>query len=145
MATDQYRVCSNCRHRRQAAGRLFDALHGIVQGKKARCSECDASTHLELTFDFGLSSPHRYKVLDAFLPKRRLKWQRGKSTVEPYTFLVIVESADEGYRDVWLPYWHVVTDHRGHPRAKYGQWAPFIWDVRFASLVRQAKAKGYKV
>ena len=145
MATDRYWVCSTCEHRQGAAGRLFDNLRDIVQGKKARCSECGKSSHLELTFGFGLSSPHRGKVLDAFLPKPLSKWPHGKSTVEFYPFLVIVKSIDEGYRSVWLPYWHVVTNHRGHPRVKYGQWAPFIWDRRLASLVGQAKAKGYKI
>lgn len=149
MATEKYNVCSvrSCGHREWVA-RLFDALNDISKGKKSKCSECGGKSYLELEFDFSRGKyPHQCKVLDAFLPKID-KWTDGKGNKFErsfYPFLVIVQSIDEGYRSVWLPYWHIDKDRRGKLFYKYGQWASFIRERRFASLVSQARAKGYKI
>jgi hypothetical protein len=111
------------------------------------CSKCSAKTHLELEFGFGLGAhPHKCKVLAAFLPERLdNSWPEGGFTRSFYPFLVIVKSIDESYRSVWLPYWHIDKPKRGKSIYKYGQWASFISERPFASLVRQARAKGYKI
>jgi hypothetical protein len=84
--------------------------------------------------------------LAAFLPKRLdNSWPEGKSQRSFYPFLVIVKSIDERLRSIWLPYWHIDKPKRGKPFYKYGQWASFISERPFASLVRQARAKGYKI
>ena len=148
MATGRYNVCHShsCRSR-QWVDRLFDAIYDISQGKKARCSKCGKISRLELEFGFGLGAyPHKCRVLAAFLPKRLdNSWREGKYRRSFYPFLVIVKSIDEGYRSVWLPYWHLDKDRQGHVRVKYGQWASFVSERPFASLIRQAKAKGYKI
>jgi hypothetical protein len=101
---------------------------------------------LEFEFDLGKSS-HLCKVLDVFLPKKIDHWKRGKSVRWFYPFLVVVESIDkrDNYRSIWLPYWHVDKNKKtGKQLKKYGQWASFVWEEPFISLIRQAKAKGYK-
>jgi hypothetical protein len=46
---------------------------------------------------------------------------------------------------MWLPYWHTDTNLKtGKISYKYGQWASFIWEGPFVSLISQARAKGYK-
>jgi hypothetical protein len=53
---------------------------------------------------------------------------------------------DEGYRSIWLPYWHIDKHFKtGKIIYKYGQWASFIAERPFISLIRQAKSKGYKI
>jgi hypothetical protein len=65
--------------------------------------------------------------------------------VKFYPFLAMVEALEEGYTSAWLPYWHVVTHINGHLERKYGQWASFMGEDALASLVKQARAKGYSI
>jgi hypothetical protein len=148
MATGRFNVCSvrSCGHREWVA-RLFDALCDIQQ-ERARCSKCGARSHLLLEFSFGNGKyPHPCKVLDVFLPKPKPRsWREGKLKRGFYPFLVMVESINEGHRSVWLPYWHIDTNRRGHiVGVKYGQWASFMRDSVLASLTDQARAKGYQI
>src|ERR1700733_3358436 len=146
MATERYNVCSarSCGNKEWVAG-LFDALRDIQRGR-LQCSKCGKKSHLELEFGFDLGkSLHRCKVLDVFLPKRIEKWPRGKFERSFYPFLVIVKSTDEGYRSMWLPYWHIDKNQKTRKTfRKYGQWASFISERPFVSLIGQARAKGYK-
>jgi hypothetical protein len=144
VATGKYNVC-NRGHREWVEITLFDALCDIQQGK-ARYCKCGGRSHLELTFEFGRGKyPHKCKVLAAFLPKRLdNSWVEGKFQRSFYPFLVIVKSIDESHRSIWLPYWHVDKPKKGASIPKYGQWASFVSERLFASLVRQARAKGYK-
>jgi hypothetical protein len=145
MATERYNVCSACGNK-QSVTTLFKALYDISRGREARCSKCDKKSVLELTFGFGRgTSPHQCKVLAVFLPKHIDRWKEGRFNRSFYPFLVIVKSKANGHRSVWLPYWHIDRRRRQNPRVKYGQWASFIRESPFASLVGQAKTKGYKI
>jgi hypothetical protein len=112
----------------------------------SRCSKCKAKTHLELIFDFGFGQyPHHCKVLDVFLPKHIDRWQQGNFRRSFYPFLVIVKAiSDRRGNSMWLPYWHI-DKNRHRTLYKYGQWASFIGSTPFVSLVRQARAKGYRI
>jgi hypothetical protein len=126
---------------------LFDALKGIASGETRNCQNCGSKMHLRLTYAFGLEAgPHEGKVLDVFLPEEIAEWpNKSGGVVRFYPFLVMVESASEGYTSAWLPYWHVVTRKDGAVERKFGQWAPFMGEDALASLVNQARVNGYKI
>src|SRR5882672_8604913 len=118
--TERYLICSICSGRKWASG-LFDALRDMAQGKQTLCSKCGPNAHrLELIFPLALAPTARYKVVHAFLPKKPDTWRRGKSKIQFYPFLVLLESLNSRHRSVWLPYWHAVTND-GRTRMKYGQ------------------------
>ena len=155
MATDRYIECGSrkCRHREWPGG-LFQTLHRF-QKRTPVCPQCGDEAHLWLEFSFGNGRyAHLCKVLDVFLPEGRpSNWREGRYRREFYPFLVIVESTEEEgvrfkkpRRSAWLPYWHIDRNRRGCiVHTKYGQWAPFMAHSAFASLVRQARKKGYRL
>lgn len=146
MATDRYMVCGDC-GTRQRAGRLFDVLRDCPLRVSHPCGKCNAATHLELVFPFGLDAgTHRGKVLGAFLPDSIVNWSSiDGSKVEFYPFLVILQSLTEGHQLVWLPYWHIITNRDSAVKTKYGQWAPFVDSDSYASMLQQARAAGYAI
>lgn len=97
---------------------------------------------LHLRFDFGLDAVGKDQVVEAaFVPRNPESWPDSLGrTVTFWPFLVITRR-EKRDRAVWLPYWHIVEDG---PRriSKYGQWAPFMDDVLFADLLRQARDSG---
>jgi hypothetical protein len=77
------------------------------------------------------------------LPNQLLSWvDEDKRPVEYYPFLVIISGIVE--RNVWLPYFHVITDG-GRKIVRWGQFAPYMPLSAFADLVRQARLKGFQV
>lgn len=147
MATDRYHVCSTCSNRRWVP-RLFDALRELASGTLPACEACGQTTHIELEFSFGLDAGrHPCKAVAAFLPKSIAAWEQGadQSRVEFFPFLVIVESLEEDYHSVWLPYWHIVTHSSAHIETKYGQWAPFIAADSYRLMVKQAREAGFDI
>jgi len=147
MATNRIKVCSipGC-GRRAWVPRLFDALSEIQEGR-ARC-ECGGKSYLLLEFSFGNGLyPHRCRVLDVFLPKPMPRsWRQGRFKRSFIPYLVIVESCGNRCQEAWLPYWHIDRNRRGEiVGVKFGQWASFLRAEVLASLMKQARAKGYKV
>ena len=155
MATDRYIECTarKCGNREWPGG-LFQSLRKFRQSTTL-CSKCGAEANLWLEFSFGNGRyAHLCKVLDVFLPEGRpLTWREGRYRRGFYPFLVMVESTEEEgvhlrkpHRSAWLPYWHIDRNRRGRiVHTKYGQWAPFMAHTAFASLVRQARKKGYRI
>ena len=145
MATSRYYICTACSDR-QWVPRLFDALRCQASTTLPPCDVCGQPTYLELRFQFGLDAgDHPCKVLAAFLPKTPATWRQeaDNSNVEFFPFLVIVESLEEGYKSIWLPYWHLVTYPDETVKTKYGQWAPFIAADLYQSMTEQARAAGF--
>lgn len=141
MATERYYTCECCD--RSYPGSLFDALVNFSMGNPI-CSDCGSQRALHLVFEFGLGAGYRHcKVLAAFLPRERCSWKvRNGGKVTFYPFLVIVET-DDGDQSCWLPYWHVAESKRKPRKTKYGQWAPFLNQSEFKSLLKQARKAGY--
>lgn len=143
MATKKLYRCQNCSVELETKS-LFDALEAISRSALTLCSQCNGQLQLELefTYSFGASGT-KCRVLDAFLPDVPPSWEapdvRG---VIYYPFLVITQP-ETGENEIWLPYWHVSTDKRGKEKKKYGQWAPSMDLSVFASLLKNARAKGY--
>ncbi|MGB8478015.1 MAG: hypothetical protein WCE63_04135 [Acidobacteriaceae bacterium] len=136
MATERSLVC-RCKAP-QYPGRLFSILHDLAtQEDHLVCESCSSPQRLHLTFDFALGAgPRRCEVLAAFLPDRIEMWLDHGMPVSFYPFLVVLRQ-ENGKRTVWLPYWHEAKE-RGKVRLKYGQWAPFMDDRLFVSLLVQA-------
>jgi hypothetical protein len=123
-------VCSEC-HYKKRAGKLLNALKNFRICKQ--CPICGRAMELLLYFDFGLDIGRtKCRVLDVFLPKRRIGW----NDVVFYPFLVVLRRGRT--RAYWLPYWHVEAG-----KEKYGQWAPFMNERSFKDLLLQARQKGY--
>jgi len=137
MATKRYFECSK-KHRASAA-QLFDSLRAIAKGKVGRCVLCGGGFSLKLDFPFGLgATKSKCTVLHAFNPRRTQTWRDAKGRrVKFYPFLVIVARHGKE-RAIWMPYWHLVYTKRGVIK-KYGQWAPFMDEHLFRSLLAQAK------
>lgn len=141
MATDRYYTCLKC-GKRSHPHRLFDAL--LDFSKSAPKCQCGEVSELRVVPPFGLEagSPD-CKVLHVFLPKPPVSWElESGNKVTFYPFLVILRRAGEKGNSGWLPYWHV-EDGGGTMKTKYGQWAPFMDDPQFESLVSQAREQGY--
>ncbi len=141
MATERYFIC-NCLQRGYCA-ELFGALRDLAELRESTCPICGATKQLHLIFQFGLDvGSLDCKVLAVFSPAGEGgKWQKKTGEIATFfPFLVVLES-DEGQK-IWLPYWHTV-EKAGHVQKKYGQWAPFIDDDAFRSLVAQAQRSGY--
>jgi hypothetical protein len=140
MATERYFVCK-C-PQPTPAGRLFDALRDIAEGRDLTCLRCETSKELHLVFQFGLEggSPE-CRVLAVFSPTGPgATWETAEGeTVTFFPFLVVLESNEQ---HVWLPYWHTV-EKSGSLQRKYGQWAPFMSPETFRSLLAQARRRGY--
>jgi hypothetical protein len=100
----------------------------------------------DLAFSFGLGAGcARCKVLHVSAPVEDdlITWTGDAGeTVTFYPFLVVLAGTDKEGRSLWLPYWHTV-EKDGSTERKYGQWAPFIDDFLFKSLVEQARASGF--
>jgi hypothetical protein len=144
MAIERFFICDN--GHKTWPDYLFDALKEVAEGNPHSCHECKGSAHLRLKFSFGLEAgPHDAKVLNVFLPDPIYKWkQKDRSIVEHYPFLVLVENIDDREIGSWWPYWHITTKGN-YVQRKYGQWAPFIGQANLASLLQQARQKGYNV
>ena len=144
MATDRFYVCPKCQTKTWIPT-LFDSLRDHAAGITHSCQTCSNGLNIELNFSFGLDAGrHPCKVLGTFLPDQIFKWDDvNGNSVEFYPFMVIVESMEEGYSSVWLPYWHLVTNKDGATAKKYGQWAPFIDSVSYANLLAKARAAGH--
>jgi hypothetical protein len=149
MPTERYFVCTKgCPE--QWAGRLFDALSAQVENDLAPCS-CGAQRYLKVGFPFAFGEKEEdhvywYRVLAAFLPKEACKWKAGDgSKVAYYPFLIVCESLDcpDPHRSIWLPYWHVVSYPDDTSATKFDQWAPHMETRFFASLIDQAREKGF--
>jgi hypothetical protein len=143
MATERYHLCTQCRNRTNTKD-LFGTLRQFVKSP-LECEACKQTLELRLGFGFGLNAGRRLcKVLDAFLPVDCPSWssERG-GQVTFFPFLVVLEYLEDMQgRGFWLPYWHV--DQLGESvKTKYGQWAPFMDDYLFESLISQARAKGH--
>jgi hypothetical protein len=111
---------------------MFDALEYFNAGTRT-CDKCGRRTELILYFDFGKRVGRtKCKVLDVFRPARRTKWDG----VTFHPFLVVLRRGRT--LAYWLPYWHT---ERG--KKYYGQWAAFLGEPMFRSLLLQAKNKGY--
>ncbi|MGD0826350.1 MAG: hypothetical protein ABR908_17345, partial [Terriglobales bacterium] len=77
-------VCSEC-HYKKRAGKLLNALKNFRICKQ--CPICGRAMELLLYFDFGLDIGRtKCRVLDVFLPKRRIGW----NDVVFYPFLVVL-------------------------------------------------------
>jgi hypothetical protein len=144
MATERFFVCSRCEVKEWAQG-LFDALRDRASNAAHQCSKCKADMELQLTLNFGLGlGPHRFKVLDAFLPDTISSWPDEKgSRVSFYPFLILLASLEEDNTKAWLPYWHLVAHPDGTLERKYGQWAACVDLDLYSSLIRNAQSKGY--
>jgi len=125
---------------------MFEALRNIANDSRLACPLCGADCHLEFEFQFALAvGNYRYRVLAAFVPERSVSWNTSVGDdVVFWPFLVILNNPSEG-NSVWLPYWHEVKSPSGAVHNRYGQWAPFMNQASFASLLAQARAKGYSV
>ena len=143
MATERYYTCK-CTDR-SYPGSLFDALVSFSAGNPT-CADCGRRKNLHLVFEFGLGAGCRHcKVLAAFLPQELCSWKADDGDkVTFYPFLVIL-ATDDGDRSCWLPYWHVAEGRRRTRKTKYGQWAPFINQAEFRSLLTQARKAGYRL
>lgn len=144
MATDRFYICTRCQTKTWIPT-LFDALRDQAEGVTHSCQTCSKGLDIELHFSFGMDAGrHPCKVLEAYLPDDIYTWcDVNGNSVEFYPFMVIVESMEEGYSSVWLPYWHLVNKKNGTIEKKYGQWAPFIDLDSYASLLAKARAAGY--
>ncbi len=142
MATERYYVCVQC-HERRNQPHLFEGLREISTSVP-RCKACGGTAELHLVFNFGLEAGSaECKVLHAFLPRDLEVWQQKDGKwVTFYPFLVVMERTDKKAQAFWLPYWHEV-EGAGTRKRKYGQWAPFVDEPLFKSLVAQAREKGY--
>jgi hypothetical protein len=141
MATQRSLVCrcKTPKHPSSLFGVLFTRA---TRADHAVCETCSGPQRLWLTFDFALGAGSRTcEVLAAFLPQRRASWpdDGGKITFHP--FLVVLRQGN-GKRTYWLPYWHEV-EKRGEVRLKYGQWAPYMDERLFVSLIGKARRAGY--
>lgn len=142
MATKRYYGCAKCPQQTYPPN-LFDALLDLSNGLVSNCAACGGFKELHLVFDFGLDAGSaECKVLHAFLPLDLVSWnQEDGKQVTFYPFLVVMERTDVKGRAFWLPYWHTVEGMAKKGR-KYGQWAPFMDEPLFKSLVAQAREKG---
>jgi DNA-directed RNA polymerase subunit RPC12/RpoP len=144
MASKVYYGCVKCQQQ-TPAGNLFDALLEISKGVESRCATCGEERQLHKIFDFGLGALRPdFKLLHAVCPRENelVAWEQDGGWITFYPFLVIMESVDEKSRAFWLPYWHIV-DRGGTKQRKYGQFAPFLEEPIFKSLLAQAREKGY--
>ena len=140
MASDTYYSCK-CPQRTYPSN-LFDALLDLSKGL-SNCAACGGTKQLHKIFDFGLGAESAEgKVLDAFLPLDLVSWEDKGKWVTFYPFLVVMERTDEKGQAFWLPYWHI-EEGAGTKLRKYGQFAPFLEEPLFKSLVAQAREKGY--
>jgi hypothetical protein len=98
---------------------------------------------LHLSFAFGLGATGTDSaVVAAYLPDPLEEWRDSEGRqVTFYPFLVITQRGGRD-RAVWLPYWHTV-EHNGGMTSKYGQWAPFMDELLFLSLMTQARQGGH--
>ena len=96
-----------------------------------------------MSFAFGLDAGGKDQVVEAaFVPEATEDWTDRQGRHATFWPFLVVARRDGRSRAVWLPYWHIVED--GKKRiSKYGQWAPFMDDHLFASLLAQARASGY--
>lgn len=142
MATERLLICQCEKPKR--AQKLFETFHHLAKrGDLPVCRDCKNRPHLRLTFPFELGAGSRTcEVLAAFLPRRLESWREAKTKklVTFFPFLVVLKQ-ENGKRTFWLPYWHEIKKH-GKPRHKYGQWAPFMSESLFISLVSQARKAG---
>ena len=142
VATESYYTCE-CRARSYPSN-LFESLIGFAK-ENPPCTDCKKRKDLHLVFEFGLGVGRCHcKVLAAFLPQDLCSWKDGNDRVTFYPFLVIVET-DDGDRSCWLPYWHIAESQCGNRKTKYGQWAPFMNQAEFRSLLTQARQAGYRL
>jgi hypothetical protein len=144
MATERHYVCPQC-STKVWVDTLFDALLAASNKATQKCSTCNKDMEFHMVFNFGLGAgPFPCKVLASFLPDQIGKWPYGKGkTIEFYPFLVITESTEEGYTSTWLPYWHIIKSGKKILERKYGQWAPFVDNESFNSLILKAQKEGY--
>jgi hypothetical protein len=120
---------------------MFKELLSLSKTRTA-CGHCGNNKELHLGFHFGLGAGDPdCRVLAVFLPHKRVSWQSKDKKITLYPFLVILKPTKRK-QSCWLPYWHV-EERNGKQRMKYGQWAPFMEKVQFASLLRQARNAGY--
>jgi hypothetical protein len=141
MGTKRLLVC-RCKTQKRP-GNLFGSLRDLAtRGNHPACEACSRPQRLQLTFNFALGAgPRTCEVLASFLLRRRESWPDDGGMVTFYPFLVVLRQ-ENGKRTVWLPYWHEVKK-RGKVRLKYGQWAPYMDERLFISLVTQARKAGY--
>jgi ribosomal protein S14 len=136
-------------HKLGLAKLMFDALRDFSESKPVSdCPACGRPRGLYRLFDFGLGARQaECKVLHAFLPREPECWQHGQEWVNFYPFLIAMEYTDGRGKTFWLPYWHTVTREGSGKREikKYGQWAPFLGEDLFRSLLAQARGKGYLI
>ena len=139
MATERYYSCK-CEELTYPAN-LFDALLDFSKAAPS-CKKCGRK-ELHVVFHFGLEGGNPdCKVLAVYIPRRLGSWRRkdhAKVTFVP--FLVILKN-DDGAKTCWLPYWHVV-ERKGKRERKYGQWAPYVNQTEFVSLLEKARKAGH--
>jgi hypothetical protein len=144
MATRKHYRCQKCGPKKHN-GRLFDALTNLAHREQVVCG-CGKPMELVLGFDLAMNEAPEEKervAVAAFLPNPLPEWTAGSSRIVLYVFLVILSNDVVG-RTVWLPYWHVVDDQKGHSKKiKWGQWSPFPWAELFTDLTIQAQRGGY--
>lgn len=141
---ERYYVCEVCQTRTWILT-LFDSFYDHANGRGQACECCSSPKNIELTFHFAMGAgSHPCKVLATFLPDQIARWPNEKGgTVEFYPFLVVVESIEEGFSSVWLPYWHIVKHKDGTIEKKFGQFAPFVESEAFSSLAAKARKAGF--
>ena len=142
MGTGRYIECTKCDNWSYPES-LFLALREIAESGSSTPCGCGARTELHLDFNFATdgSGPRQCVVRNAFLPKRRPSWKQGNQIVEFFPFLVFLEQRKPYGRAVWLPYWHVKRS-KAKRTTLFGQWAPFMGQDLYRSLLRQARAAG---
>ncbi|HUO27170.1 MAG TPA: hypothetical protein VMU61_16000 [Candidatus Aquilonibacter sp.] len=86
--------------------------------------------------DFQLGAGgDEYRVINAFIPEKLESWLgEDEEEVTFFPFLVVLERAADSKRFYWLPYWHLVGRN-----ARHGQYATFLDQAQFDSLVTQAQ------
>lgn len=134
-------VCLEC-GRSTEPRRKFEALRDTAEGRPPEpCGSCGSPTELQLTFAFALGAGAlECRVLGAFLPSDISEWEDAGAKVQFFPFLVVLEDVRDGGRNVWLPYWHLLThDHK--VRRKYGQWAPFLSEGAYIEPMQQARSQ----
>jgi hypothetical protein len=142
MASKIYYKCVRCQQQ-SPPGNLFDALLDLSKGVVSSCAACGGTKQLHKIFDFGLGAEGaKGTLLDAFLPRDPVAWEDEGKWLTFYPFLVVVECADNKGQAFWLPYWHI-EEGAGTKKRKYGQFAPFLEEPLFKSLLAQARGKGY--
>lgn len=144
--TDRNYFCINCKKTRTWIGTLYDALFDNANGILHTCDKCSNPLAIELKFYFKKGAGDREcKVLASFLPDNISRWKdENDNDIYFYPFMIIVEALEGGDLSFWLPYWHIVKDHNGKVLGRnYGQWAPFMDEGIFASLLDKAKIAGY--